>query len=80
MKGNPWIQRVAGIIAAYVVTFASSRGLTLDTEQTTTLFVVVFTAVEFFVAKVYNPGDAVSSHLAAKESAEVQQMKDQEKE
>lgn len=75
MEGNPWIQKVAGIAAGAIVTYAAQKGLALSAEQVTAVFVTVLTVVEFFVARKSNPGNAVSRHLATKEKAEVVQLK-----
>lgn len=75
MKGNPWIQKIAGLAAAYIVSFAAAHSLTLSTDEVTAIMLTTLTAIEFIVSKHTNPGNASSSHLAAKESVEVAQLK-----
>lgn len=78
MNGNPWIQKVAGLAAAFLVSWAAKKGLTLSPDETTAVMVTTLSAIEFWVSKHTNPGNASSSHLAKVELVQVAQLKAQD--
>jgi hypothetical protein len=76
MEGNPWIQKVVGLAAAWIVALAAQKaGVHLSEAEVAGLIVTVLSTVEFFISKKYNPGNSSSAHLAAKEFTEVAKMK-----
>jgi len=78
-KGNPWIQKLVGLAAAWIVAIAAQKAnLTLSETEVAGLIVTVLSAVEFAVSKWSNPGNASSRHLAEKEKEEVTELKKSE--
>lgn len=76
MKANPWIQKIAGLAAAWLVAIAAQYlGITLSETEVAGLIVTVLTLVEFWIAKHTNPGNAASAHLAAREKLEAATLK-----
>jgi uncharacterized membrane protein len=80
---RPFLSRIiAGWVAAFVAYLSTKFGVTLDAETQAGILAVllgIFTTVYSIVHRVLdkkiNPGDAASSHLAAKEQVEVAALK-----
>jgi hypothetical protein len=64
-----WIPKIAAFLAAVVVTYAASRGLTLSEAQLTAIFVAVLGAVKTLIGSRLNPGNVNAKELVEEPKA-----------